>query len=217
MQFQPLRFRGGQPALDGELKKQLLDEILEGAKCWRPYKPSRVRARVISLVFVILITFVGQAEQLINTRRSRKSLSKGWPYKWANATEELKPATTHKMEKPRLCCTQEAVDEYMRKLGEISLTNKYHPSMIFNYDEMGMAKKKGKYLVYVGRECQTAWTIDEGDSTNHISFLVCIVADGTILKTQVILPMQKLPEDCIGTREEFLISGTDKGWATRVR
>ena len=84
-----------------------------------------------------------------------------------------------------------------------------HPSMITNYDEMGIDRKKGQYRCLVGREC---------NSVPHFTFLVAVAADGTAIKPfQAILAKIMMSGELLKTNYPFLINGTTTGWATRVR
>lgn len=70
----------------------------------------------------------------------------------------------------------------------------YHPSMIMNLDEtfLELAIAKAKVLVAANKK----WGVRaEADTSQHITAVVTIAADGSYLPVLIILPLAKLPPD----------------------
>jgi DDE superfamily endonuclease len=99
----------------------------------------------------------------------------------------------------------------MDKLKKLMDWGKYHPSLIFNFDETMLypGKRKMKVLVRAG-SAKPVEKIMQKDK--HVTFGLCITANGSYVKPLVIFPLKTLPNLPYLALDFFAITGQENGW-----
>lgn len=102
----------------------------------------------------------------------------------------------------------------MQKLGIKMAEHQYLPGMIFNFDETMLhpGKKRLKVLMRAGCRKPIEKILSKG---KHISFGLCISADGTYLQPLVIFPLKTCPNLTGLAIHFFAITGQENGWMTK--
>src|SRR5690349_13867301 len=101
----------------------------------------------------------------------------------------------------------------MDQLGGLMTKHNYSPSLIFNFDETFLhpGKSQLKVLVRSKGNRPTVKMLAKGE---HITFGVCIAADGGRVAPVLVLPLKTLPELPTSLLHFFTITGQENGWIT---
>lgn len=106
------------------------------------------------------------------------------------------------------------VKEWMAEVGKLFEKHQYPSYLVFNMDETMVNPGKNKYKVIV-RATGKQPTEAMQKKGEHITFAVCIAANGSHVKTAVILPLKHLPQLPPSFESYYGISGTANGWMTK--
>lgn len=103
---------------------------------------------------------------------------------------------------------------WMQRLKRLLDEHQYIPSLIFNIDETMLhpGKQQLKVLVRAHSKKPIEQTMTK---TKHISFGLCVAADGTYVKPLVIFSLKTLPKLSALAINFFAISGQENGWMTK--
>ena len=88
----------------------------------------------------------------------------------------------------------------------------YKPTFIFNMDETMLARKNKNVKVYAPRDLKNPKRIEQVTRSMHITLVCAVAADGSTLKTTVILPLKHFPRELQDMSEEFHWAGQQAGW-----
>lgn len=79
-------------------------------------------------------------------------------------------------------------------------------------DETMLTTGSRSQRVIVPREWKRAPTLTSDPKVMHITFTMCVAADGTTCRPLVILPLQTMPSDLEEAHEYFCWAGSTSGW-----
>lgn len=136
----------------------------------------------------------------------------GYIVGFLNRHEEIRLISACPLELQRvMACKRDNITDYYERLSGLFSMNRYIPSLIFNFDET-MAENRPKCTkVLVPKSCKKAiFPFVEG--VLHITFAACIAADGTHMRTLVILPSKEFPQGLDVIPDCFVWSGAEAGW-----
>jgi hypothetical protein len=100
---------------------------------------------------------------------------------------------------------------WMDKLGDLIKTHHYPSSLILNMDETMLHPGKNKFKVLVRSQGHRP-TIKMEKKGEHITFALCIAANGSYVKPLIILPLKTLPELPVSFSNFYAYSGQANGW-----
>jgi hypothetical protein len=145
-------------------------------------------------------------------------VTKEWVNVLVSRRNELKIVLATPLEEHRATVSTETIKEHQEKLS--LFINNIHPSLLINIDETGLGgvKKQGKKKVIVAKSTTKRnhyYRIPTNQS--HISFLVGICSDGTLLKTLAIIKGTTIPnelEEFGLTQKYMVVYSQERGYMT---
>lgn len=107
-----------------------------------------------------------------------------------------------------------AIERYMECLDNLMSKHRYHPSLVFNFDETGVSIDKRPSSVVVPNQKGVEGVTPALPQRIHFTMGVTIGSDGSLLPPFVILPGARVPELPEFLLEWGLFSAQQNGWIT---